>query len=311
MSLLHEIQTSVAQDGTELSSIFLKLRVLAARLGSEPLEGWIKHESEGYPPDADVPSYRVTQVAYRGTFWGPFGSAINNAQIPPTLIEECAGKHWTNFEIRQGIAEIDKLVEQSADREGTLTFDASNLILGLQGKIYEGYSCNGIEGSIPRESLVKIQHIVRMRILDFTLALEKSVPSATDISFASSSLSKESDSAKATQIYQQIFFGDVASNVTAISSGKGSQISLLIGEGDKSALIEALAKAGIAKADASELAEIIASETPTSKEEPFGNKAKAWLAANLRKAVDGTWKIPVGVAVNVLTEAVKKFHGLN
>ena len=311
MSLLHDIQTSLAQDGVDLSAILLKLRVLAARLGSQPLEEWIKHESEGYPPSVDVPSYRVTEAAYRGTFWGPLGAAINNAQIPPAVIDKYAGKHWTNFRIRQGIAEIDTLVKQSSDGEGTFTFDASNLMLFLQGKIYEGYSCNGITASIPRVSLIQIQQAVRMRILDFTLELEKSVPSATEISFASSRLSEESDSAKATQIYQQIIYGDVASNVTAISGGQGSQISLSIGQGDKSALIESLAKAGISKGDASQLAEIVASEKPTSKEEPFGKKAKAWLATNLRKAVDGTWKIPMGVAVNVLTEAVKKFHGLN
>jgi hypothetical protein len=48
MGLLYEIQTSVVQDGTHLGSVLLKLRLLASRLGSVPLEEWIKHESEGY-----------------------------------------------------------------------------------------------------------------------------------------------------------------------------------------------------------------------------------------------------------------------
>ena len=274
MSLLHAIQTSIAQDGIDLSSILLKLRVLAARLGSQPFEEWIKHESEGYPPGVDVPSYRVTQAAYRGTFWGPFGSAINNAQIPPTVIAKYAGKHWNTFKIRQSIAEIDKLVEQYGGKEGTLTFDASDLILLLQGKIYEDYSCNGITASIPKESLVQIQHSVQIRILEFTLELEKSVPSATDITFASSRLSEEADSAKATQIYHQTING----NPTFINSGDGSQISVSISARDESSLISYLVKAGITKSDATELAAIMASEEPASKEEPFGDKAKSgWL----------------------------------
>lgn len=85
MSLLHEIQTSVVQEGANLGSVLLKLRLLAARLGSEPLGEWIKHESEGYPRDAEIPSYRVIGISYRGTFSGPFGSGIRNAQIPGYL----------------------------------------------------------------------------------------------------------------------------------------------------------------------------------------------------------------------------------
>ena len=78
MCLLHEIQASIVQDRTDLGSILLKLRLLAARLGSGPLEDWIKHESEGYPRDSEVPSYRIVGVSYRGTFYGPFGTGIKN-----------------------------------------------------------------------------------------------------------------------------------------------------------------------------------------------------------------------------------------
>ena len=306
MSLLHEIQAAVAQEDTNLSSIFLKLRVLAARLGSEPLGEWIKYESEGYPREVDVPSYRVTQATYTGTFLGPFNSGIRNAPIPPFLVEKYAGKQWTNYEIRQGIAQIDKLIEQSEDETGMFTINSSDLILLLDGKIYEQFSCNGIEGSIPSTSLVQIQHAVRMRILDFTLKLEKSVPSSTDISFASSRLSEESDSAKATQIYQSTIYG----NPTFISGVEGSQFSISIGERDVSALRKCLVDAGIPSPNASALAEIMASEEPNSKEDPFGEKAKSWLADNLGRAVDGTKGLAKSVAVNVLTEVALKFYGL-
>lgn len=303
---MREIQTAIVHDGTDLGSIFLKLRVLASRLGSEPLEEWIKHESEGYPPDSDVPSYRVVGVIYRGTFFGPFGSGIKNAQIPPALIGAYAGKRWTYHEIRQGIVEIDNLIERSVAGKGKLGFDASDLILHLQDKIYEGYSCNGIEAQISRESLVQIQHAVRTRTLDFTLELEKSVPSATNIGFASPTLSDPLDSAKATQIYHQTING----NPAIINSGEGAQIFVSVSTHDDHALISYLVEAGITKSDASKLAEIMASEKPKSKEEPFGDKAKAWVAANLRKAVDGTWKLSMSVVGKVLTEAALKFYGL-
>lgn len=94
VSLLQEIQTAVLQEGTDLGPILLKLRLLAARIGSQPLAEWVRHESEGYPRDAELPAYRIVPVSYTATFSGPFGSGINNAPISPYLVEKFAGKHW-------------------------------------------------------------------------------------------------------------------------------------------------------------------------------------------------------------------------
>lgn len=307
MGLLYEIQTSVVQEGTHLGSVLLKLRLLASRLGSVPLEEWIKHESEGYPLESEIPSYRVVEVSYSGTFFGPLGSGIKNAQIPGYLVEKFAGQQWTKHEIRDGIAAIDELVRSSADGGGTLGINASNLILFLQGKVYPEYACNDIQGTISRSALTELQYAVRSRILELTLELEKSIPAATEINFGSPESSEKFNSDKVNQIYQQIIYG----NVTTISSnGAGSQINVSIGEGDNKAFIEYLIKAGIPKGDASELADIVAAEQPSSAEEPLGTKAKAWLVKNIRKAADGTWKIGVSVATKVLTEAVLKYYGL-
>lgn len=307
MGLLHEIQTSVVQEGTDLGSVLLKLRLLAARLGSLPLEEWVKHESEGYPRDAKVPSYRIVEVSYRGTFFGPFGSGIQNAPIPGYLVEKFAGKQWTKHEIRDGIAAIDELLRISAGGDGTFGINASNLILLLQGKVYADYACNDVQGSISRASLTELQYAVRSRILELTLELEKSIPAATEISFGSPQSTERFNSERVNQISQQIIYG----NVTAISSsGTGSHITVFSGERDNKAFIEYLVKAGIPKDDASELSDIIATEEPTNTEEPFGAKAKAWLVENIRKAADGTWKIGVSVATKVLTEAALKYYGL-
>jgi len=307
MSLLHEIQASITQEGTDLGSIILKLRLLASRLGSGPLEEWIKHESEGYPQETELPSYRVIGVTYTGTFLGPFGSAINNAPIPPYLIEKFGGESWTKYEIRNSIVAVDKLVKSSADGSGTLCIDASNLILLLQGKVYEGYACNYIQGTVSRTSLVEIQNAVRSRILELTLELERSVPVAADISCGTPDSRANLNSDQVTQISQQIIYGNVT---TIASSGQGAQFHLSIGERDDKALVEYLMKAGILGSDASELAAILASEEPSSNEEPFGVNAKAWLVENLKKVADGTWKVGFSVATKVLTEAALKYYGL-
>lgn len=306
MSLLHEIQESIVQEGVDLGSILLKLRLLASRLGSDILEEWVKHESEGYPKDVEVPPYRVMDVSYHGTWSGPFGSGINNAPIPPYLIQKYAGDKWVNIEIRESIAAVDDLVKSNAKGSGTLGIDASNLILLLQGKVYKDYNCIDISASISPTSLAEIRQAVRSRILELTLELEKSIPEATQVEFGPPG-KQEADPEKVQQISQQIIYGNVT---TAVTGGHGSNITLSIGERDTEALIQFLVKSGIPEADATEIANIMENEEPSSVDEPFGEKAKSWIASNLKKAAQGAWNIGINVATKVLSEAALKYYGL-
>lgn len=307
MSLLQEIQTAVIQEGTQIGPILLKLRLLAARLGSTPLEDWVKHESEGYPDDAPLPDYRIIGVSYKGTFSGPFGSGIRNAPIPSYLIEKFAGEKWTRYELRQSISAVDELVKTSADGDGTLGINASNLILLLQGKVYEDYACNAVSGEISRADLVELQHAVRTRVLELTIGLEKSIPNAHNIAFGSNAATVAVNSEKVTQITHQVIYG----NVTSIaSSGAGATFNVTVQQGNQASFVDALVQAGIPQADAAELGHIVASEKPESKEEPFGTRAKTWLVENLKKATTGAWKMGVAVATEVLKEATLKYYGL-
>jgi hypothetical protein len=304
MGLLHEIQEAIVQEGADLGSILLKLRFLASRLGSDYLEEWVKHEAEGYPEDSEVPEYRKVGVSYSATFSGPFGSGIRNAPIPSYLIKKHAGEHWVKIDIRESIAGVDEMVRSTADGS-TLGIDASNLILLLQGKVYENYACNAVEGTISRTSLAEIQQAVRGRILELTLKLEKAIPAAAEIQFGRGQ-SKPANADQVQQISHQVIYG----NVTTVTGGAGSQITLSIAKGDKQAFVRELANSGIPEADAAELAEIISSEEPDSADEPFGAKARAWLANNLKKAATGSWKVGVTVATKVLSEAALKYYGL-
>ena len=305
MPLLYDIQEAVVQEGADLGSILLKLRFLAARLGSGVLEEWVKHESAGYPEGVEVPDYRIAPVSFTGTFSGPFGSSIRNAPIPTHAIKQIAGEHWVTHQIRESISGVDELVRGSA-KSGSLGIDASNLILLLQGKIYEDYACNSVSGKIARTSLTEIQQAVRGKILELTLELEKSIPAAAEVSFGASH-AKEADPEKIQQITQQIIYGSVG---TAVAGSHNANVSVKVNERDESSFVRFLVESGIPEQDASELVEILASEYPESAEKPFGKKAKKWITSNLKKAVDGGWKASLSVATSVLTEAAKKYYGL-
>jgi hypothetical protein len=306
MGLLAEIQAAL-MDAQPIGPILLKLRYLASRLGSGDLEAWVKHESEGYPPDVELPPYRKVGVAYRASFNGPFGSGIKNAPIPPYLIEKYAGAHWTSYQIRQSVSSIDELVSAN-DKSGVLHIDAANLILLLQGNVYEGYACNSASGQISKASLVEIQNAVRTRALELTIQIEKSVPAASVVAIGGQTAAAgQAEREKVTQITNQVIHG----NYTTISnSGAGAQFQLHITASNTESVAKALKDAGIAAEDAEDIAQIFQSEKPESKEEPFGKKAKSWIASNIGKAINGTWKVGVAVATQVLTEAASKYYGL-
>ncbi|MEH6642012.1 hypothetical protein [Vreelandella glaciei] len=305
MSLLREIQASLISDQPNLGGILLKLRLLAARLGSDILGDWVKHEMSGYPADVELPDYRVVGVSYMGTFSGPFNSGIKNAPIPSALVSKHAGEHWTNHRVREGIAAIDDLVKGS-QKSGSLGLDCSNLILLLQGKIYKDYACNDITGTISRSSLVQIQNEVKGRALELTIELEKSIPAAAEII-----LEPEKGGSIDGQVVSKIINQTIYGNYTEISnSGDSAQIGVQAIQGDSDALEKMLEQGGISGDSARELAEIVQAEEPTSTKEPLGAKAKQWLLNNLKKAEDGTWKVGVSVATDVIKKAVMGYYGL-
>lgn len=307
MTLLQQIQEAITQEESDLGSILLKLRLLAARLNSDILGDWVRYESEGYPQNADVPQYRIVGVTYRGTFSGPFGSGIQNAQIPPYLIEQYASKSWTNYEVRESIAAIGEMVKKSKIDGGSFGIDASNLILLLQSKIYEGYACNDLAGTISPAAFYQIQQTVRSKILELTIELEKSVPGANYIAFDTTATNKF-ETEQVQQISQQIIYGNVS---TVVVGGANSNITVsVVTERDNSSFINYLIESGIPEKDATDLVNIMANEQPDSHNKPFGQKASDWIAANIKKAAEGTWNIGISIATKIITEAACKYYGL-
>lgn len=302
MNILNEIQSAVMDPGANLGSVLLKLRFLASRLGNAELADWVKHEAEGYPLGASVPEYRIVSVTYRATFSGPFGSGIKNAPIPPYVIQQHASEKWNEHEVRGSIAAVEHLV---SDREGDIGIDAQNLMLLLQGKVYKGYACNSVTGTISRVAMAEILQSVRSRVLELTLELEKAIPEATAVAVAGPAL-KNVDHKQVSQIINQTVYG----NVNQVNAADNATVNFNISQGDTGALIQELVKAGIPKASAEEFAEIITSEPPASTDQPLGKKAAAWIAKNIGKVASGTWKIGIGVFGKLLEEAALRYYGL-
>lgn len=308
MSLLRGIQSDVLDGNTDISSLLYKLRFLASRLGSDPLEERVRHELDGYPGEAVVPDYRVVGVSFTGSFSGAFGSGIRNAPIPPFLIEEYAGKGWNNFQMRQSIASIENLVSSQAD-DGFIRLNVSNLMLLLDGKIYPDMACNEIKGITSIASLVEIQNAVRGRILELTIQLEKKVPAAVEVTLEKTgSVDQNKEGKIVTQVTNNIVYGDM----TAINNdGSINTINTNVRQGNFDNLMNTLTSSGMPEQDAEELALIVQNEKPDSNDDSLGPKARKWLAEKISQGIGDIWKMTTGVAASVVGKAVAKYYGLD
>lgn len=305
MSLLREIQEAIVEQSAELGPILLKLRLLADRLGSHELEEWVKYESEGYPADVDVPEYRQIEIAYTGNFHN-VAWKISNQPIPSYLIEKHCGKSWTTYRVRESIAAIDEMTKKTQNG-GKLGIDASNLILMLQGKIYQGMNCTSVEATFSEVALGEIRNAVRTRILELTMSLEKQVPGASEVSISKPLKSDSGAADKIEQVFHTTVYG---TNQMVANTGSNANISLNNASGDINGLINELIESGIPKEHAIEFSDLLSSEQPL-KDQPFGKRTLDWLCKKLPEIAKGTWGIATSVATAILEEAAKKYYGLN
>lgn len=139
MGLLHEIQASLLNDNSAIGPILLKLRFLAARLGSDVLEDWVLHEMNGYPQNIPVPDYRTAPISYSGTFSNGF-QTLNNIAISEYHIKKLAGESWLHIDIRDPLSVIDGIVADISDdpkKKQKYGISTGNLRLLLQNKLYD------------------------------------------------------------------------------------------------------------------------------------------------------------------------------
>lgn len=305
MGLLQDIQRELLEPSSEIGPTLLKLRYLASKLGSDALEDWVKHETEGYPDDVEVPDYRIAEVHYSGTFSNGF-TTIKNTQVPSATIRQVAGDKWLRYAIRDSIAVIDKLVGAEAEREnGNLGIATGDLAPLLNNRVFEGMGTISLRATFGGAPFSHAHSTVRARILDLTIELEKQIPIASTIVIGTpaNEVSK-SDAGAAAQITQTIIYGN-QTNISNTASHGGSITTNVIA-GDQASLAAHLVSRGVPEEAARQLAAIAEEEPPSDPQKPLGPKAKKWLG----KVAGGAWDVSKDVGSAILVEALKAYYGL-
>lgn len=209
MSLLREIQSAAIDSKTDLASLLRKCKVLAARLGSIEFRAWVDKELSGYKSAEELPEYRILHVNSKGHFSGPFGSGINNADIPLLCIPEKLRESLSRSNIMEPVASIEALVSRCD--EGTAQEPWNPDIVAFVGKkIYQNMNCMQAWKVIPITSLVAALDEIRNRILNFVIEIEAQDPNAGEAELNSAPVAPE----KVHQIFNTYISGSVQNVAT-------------------------------------------------------------------------------------------------
>ena len=299
MGYIDTIQADLVDHNRPIAGALLKVRLLAAKLGSEELAEWIKNEAQGYDTDADIPPYRIVPIFVSGTFRGPFGSGVRNAPIPSLLLKEIVGAEWTKYKIRQSAAAVEELTTQ----QNGLQLDMSNLMLALRGKIYPDLEPVQFVGSVSRTAIIDVANAIRNRILEITVEISNKIPNIDGAAITSIGKNPE----VATQIFHQTVHG----NVTNIqSTGAEATIQVTVLPGDRESLERFLMSHGLSKGHSDELAELIVAKKPNPNDDAGLNPAvRKWIADRITGGLDVGLKGGVTALTQIVKDAVMGFWG--
>jgi len=302
MALIKEIQNEAIDSKSDLGALLRKCKLLAARLGSSPLEDWLLWESNGYPDGVEVPNYRIWPLELKGHFAGPFGSGIRNAPIPLFCLPQEVRDAYQNYKCRQSIASIETMLKKA--NKGMLQVSTGDLAIALGAEVYHSQNCVQAWAEFGVNNLIELLNAVRNRLLDFALAVWKEAPTAGE---GSSNISPDIEPGRVTQIFNTTVYGGAAN---LVGSATNSPISFILSKNDLAALEKVLRDSGVQDKDIEELHATIKTEKRPQKGQGFGPGVSSWIANMMKKAAEGSWPVGLKAAGNLIEKAIANYYGI-
>jgi hypothetical protein len=303
MTLLEDIQHSAVDTSSDLATLLRKCKVLAARLGSQPLEDWVLWESNGYPENTNIPSYRIFPLSLKGNFSDPYGiRRLNAANIHIGAVPENIRQKYVRYECRQSIASIEPLINDPSDNT-KIQIDLGSIAGYLGKNAYNDMVCLHAWAELPKGGLIELLNAVRNRILDFALAVWKAAPNAGEIGTKEGSKIPYST---VTQIFNTTIHGGAAN---ILGTANHSQVSFQVSLFDFESLKKALLSNNVDESDIQELKNALDIDPKIESPDAFGPQVSSWIAKMIGKAASGVWNVGLGAAGNILAQIIGKYYG--
>ena len=308
MKLLSDVINELVDADGNLSSALLKTKVIAIRINNSTLTDWVNKELDGYDENDDLPEYRIKSA--RVTMHYRNGNIeLTKQPVPMTGMKKEVRKILEGVNLRQAVATLQSYL--SAKDGGALSFPISAELgayvqnhIKKTGRTAPNFFIISIEKAFSIHAVAETLAVVRSRLLNFILELEKEFGSITDI---------ESLRAK-NQLITTIMYNTITNtgDGNTVNTGNSSAVNVVvtINKGDFSALENKLRELGVETTDIDDLRSVISTDGFDVDNKRYGMKVNEWLKKMLAKAVDGSWQIGIGTAGGVLSELINSYYGM-
>lgn len=179
-TLLGSLVTDVAdQDNHKLSSLLLRAKVFARRLGSEGFIRWVSNELDGYSSREATPDYRIIYPAVLGDCSGLTGRTEN----VPVALHRCPDnmrKDISEFPILDNCAAIEAMLASSSETHHRhFPPNAVNLVQQCVGQLVIGQQLVSLQAMFTDTQVAGVLFAIRNRLLEFLLSLQDDYPDLT------------------------------------------------------------------------------------------------------------------------------------
>ncbi len=301
MKLISDIIELLSSDTPSLNNALFKTKVLLYKLGEKNLLHWVNSELNGYGGIENLPEYRVLTVS----ILGDISNGAYRYSSQPLLIAHLGKQLRKRLETTYLTQSIAVLESYAKDESGLRIQIPPEFYPALSKGYLGGYHVENAWGVNFAGSMLQAINEVRSRLLDFVLELSEKIPGELN----EDRMKEKSQEIGTSDLFRNAVFGDNATVV--IGNSNIQNIKNTVHKKDFVALAAELKKHSVTEEDITALQVAITSDegAPDLTENKFGPKVRKWIVGMLTKATDTAWSIEIGIAANLLTEALKAYYG--
>jgi hypothetical protein len=303
MKLLNDIIELLSSQKGSLTDALLKTKILLHKIGHQELIQWTNNELNGYPDRDSVPPYRVLQ----GQVLANVASMVyqfNAHPIPLGHLDRGVREKFQTARMDQSVAVLEKFIEKSNTHvQAPIPMEANYI---LSKSLESGYGIQRAWCEISKTDITQILVQVRSRLLDFVLELSQQLK---EDDLTDDEIKQRGRDIDAVGLFNHAIFGD---NVTImVGDGNRQTVTNINVPGDASALFALLRSHNVPEEDVLDLQQAIEADENQidPKAKKFGPAVKRWLEKMWSKAVDASWQIELGIAGNILADALMRYYG--
>ena len=301
--LVATLQSEIVDSSVGISDILRKAKILAQLLKNDQFKRWVNAELKGYNSEDPLPDYRRFGALNLGTFNGPFGKRVTNFPIPLSYLPDFVHEYARDLTMWGGVREIESSIATARRQDLRLPWPPE-LVLISRSRVQMQDGCVLVEAwqVVTKSQMEGILDQVRTRLLDFLLELQQVDPGA----MKSNDTIPEVASDSVHTIFQTTIHG--GQNVVAVGPDLSQKVKQTITAGDQQSLLSCLRGLGVGN-DALKGLETALAKDGHRPQEQLGEAVESWIGKMIAQAMDGTWKIALATAPQILKKAIFSYYG--